>query len=100
MYNDELPEIVELEMMLQQNREEAGLDRDRVIARTASVNKEKRMERLLKEGHDIRTVGDALQIPYVVVARTARRLEQERATSDIDIISPPGEGGYFAILPK
>lgn len=98
MYNDELPEIIELEMILQQNREEAGLDKDRVIARTSSVNKERRMEHLLKEGHDIRTVGNALEIPYVVVARTARRLEQEGATSDIDIITPPGEGGYFAIF--
>jgi hypothetical protein len=89
--------IVELDEELREAREEAGLDKDRVITRTAAANKEKTIESLLQKGFNTRIIGDALDAPYVVVERIASRLEREKDEADKWFLFPESEGGYYAI---
>lgn len=90
-------EIIELDEELRQAKEEAGLDKDRVITRTAATNKERTIEALLNKGFNTRIIGDALDTPYVVVQRIASRLEREKDEADKWFPFPESEGGYYAI---
>ena len=92
-------DVIELEEELRQNRIEAGLEKDKIIARTAKIQqREKDIDTFLREGYNPNEISIVSQIPLAVVKARIAKMERDREEADKGLLFPEGEGGYFAIF--